>query len=587
MNVLDINENKKQILSTKAASKSVPSLLLSLSPKNNHKNPEISKNINSEINNPYERLKLIQEKIDNKNTELKKIKNKIIDIEHKEKIIEQRKNELKQESLPLLERFKLFEDNKLKNKLNLQNISLNEKIRKISEKVDKIESELLYGNNPRLKDKLKEILDKKDTYLLKINENNNEIEKINDKDKINKYKLNKQFFLLHLDKNNSRNTNKEAKLFYLKKYYLSENDIIKENANENYHRCLYEEEIEKKMNEEKIKKKKYEEMRNTEKKIVQKRKIVNFNFHKNIMNRNWINVFINNKKYLSWDEKEKERIKNEENLILLSNNQRKDMNKSITNEELNEFSIKVKNDEIKKNFELKTKKKQLQELWKERKEQLPRYKSKFLMINIQNDNKLKNDIILKKEKIKENMNERLNFSSEIAKKFRPKLTDEKLKKERIKKINELNGKNKQKNIKELCNKLKMKSIKIVNSQPKNFKKKNVFKTSKSVIEQQILKLQNYKKIESNDNNKKDNINFINSEYAPNEKFNSEENIIKNGIINNKYKTINKTKENSKNFNTKINIFNNTIRQLNKEKEYKQYINHIKYKLKLLNQLIGE
>ena len=50
------------------------------------------------------------------------------------------------------------------------------------------------------------------------------------------------------------------------------------------------------------------------------------------------------------------------------------------------------------------------------------------MINIQNDNKLKNDIILKKEKIKENMNERLNFSSEIAKKFRPKLTDEKLKK---------------------------------------------------------------------------------------------------------------------------------------------------------------
>ena len=587
MNVLDINENKKQILSTKAASKSVPSLLLSLSPKNNHKNPEISKNINSEINNPYERLKLIQEKIDNKNTELKKIKNKIIDIEHKEKIIELRKNELKQESLPLLERFKLFEDNKLKKKLNLQNISLNEKIRKISEKVDKIESELLYGNNPGLKDKLKEILDKKDTYLLKINENNNEIEKINDKDKINKYKLNKQFFLFNLDKNNSRNTNKEAKLFYLKKYYLSENDIIKENANENYHRCLYEEEIEKKMNEEKIKKKKYEEMRNTEKKIVQKRKIVNFNFHKNIMNRNWINVFINNKKYLSWDEKEKERIKNEENLILLSNNQRKDMNKSITNEELNEFSIKVKNDEIKKNFELKKKKKQLQELWKERKEQLPRYKSKFLMINIQNDNKLKNDIILKKEKIKENMNERLNFSSEIAKKFRPKLTDEKLKKERIKKINELNGKNKQKNIKELCNKLKMKSIKIVNSQPKNFKKKNVFKTSKSVIEQQILKLQNYKKIESNDNNKKDNINFINSEYAPNEKFNSEENIIKNWIINNKYKTINKTKENSKNFNTKINIFNNTIRQLNKEKEYKQYINHIKYKLKLLNQLIAE
>ena len=86
----------------------------------------------------------------------------------------------------------------------------------------------------------------------------------------------------------------------------------------------------------------------------------------------------------------------------------------------------------------------------------------------------------------------MNFSSEINKKFRPKLIDEKIKNERIKKIIELEGINKKREIQELNNKLKNKLFQIVNTQPKNFRKNNVFKMSKSVAEQQIIKLQYFK-----------------------------------------------------------------------------------------------
>ena len=179
---------------------------------------------------------------------------------------------------------------------------------------------------------------------------------------------------------------------------------------------------------------------------------------------------------------------------MLSNNERNLKYKPITSEELKNFSNKVKKEEIKIKNNLKIKKKFLEELWKERKDKLPKHKSKFLMINIQNDNKAKNDLLFKKETIKSNMFERINFSDEVYKKFKPKLIDEKIKKERINRIMELNGKNKKREIKEMDDRLKTKLIKIINSQPKNFRKKNVFKTSKSVAEQQIIKLQNYKNL---------------------------------------------------------------------------------------------
>ena len=278
------------------------------------------------------------------------------------------------------------------------------------------------------------------------------------------------------------------------------------------------------------------------------------------MSRNWINNYSNNKKYLSWDMKEKERIKSEENLILLSNQKKNLLYQPISSEELNEFSNKIKKEEIKQKNNSINKKKMLEDLWKERKEMLPKHKSKFLMLNIQTDQKEKDDLILKKEKIKGNMFERLNFSSEIAKKFKPKLIDEKIKKERIKKIKELDGIDKQKEIKELNNRLKLKLIKIVNTQPKNFRKNNIFETTKTVFEQQTLKLQTYKNLEISDilSNDKKNINSENT-YNNKRKINTNLNI----IINN----------------------NNFWEQYNREKSFKRYVKEIKNKLRLLNQLV--
>ena len=175
------------------------------------------------------------------------------------------------------------------------------------------------------------------------------------------------------------------------------------------------------------------------------------------------------------------------------------------------------------------------------------------MNNILNDKKEKEDLLLKKEKIKGNMFERMNFSSEVRKIFRPKLIDEKIKKERIKKIEELEGINKIREIQESKNKLKNKLINIVNSQPKNFRKNNIFKMSKSVAEQQILKLQFFKNIELTEI-KQDNKN---------------ENDNDNDII---------YLNNGNDIKPKI---NSNL----KKKTYNQLVKDIKTKLNLLNQLI--
>ena len=235
----DLNKMENpNILSSVSKSKSVPSLLLSSSQK--------------AYNNPKERIKIINEIINTKNSELKKIKQKLAEIKLKEKLIEKEKFESKESSLPFMKKQEIIEDNKIKNKLNMQNNSLNNKIKLLTEKLDKIESELIcnphQGFLSSIKAKLKEVLNQKEMLLLKINENNEEIQKINEKDIKNKYKYNKKVFLENLDNsNNDINNiiNRKNKINQIMKNYLSENDIIK-NSNKDYHKDLYEEEINKK-----------------------------------------------------------------------------------------------------------------------------------------------------------------------------------------------------------------------------------------------------------------------------------------------------------------------------------------------------
>ena len=86
---------------------------------------------------------------------------------------------------------------------------------------------------------------------------------------------------------------------------------------------------------------------------------------------------------------------------------------------------------------------------------------------------MKEELFLKKERIKQDVKERMKFSEEVIKNFQPQLSN-KLKTEREAKINKLKGVNKYKDIKDLGDKLKNKSNKIVSSQPKNFKLTNKF-----------------------------------------------------------------------------------------------------------------
>ena len=178
----------------------------------------------------------------------------------------------------------------------------------------------------------------------------------------------------------------------------------------------------------------------------------------------------------------------EESLLKIEKEKRKMKYLPISSEELNNFSNEVKKNEKILQSELKKKKKQMEELWKERKNLLPKYHSKFMDLNIDLENEAKDEILLKQEKLKNKELERVNFGKEIIKNYQPKVLNDKLKTEREQRIKILNGYNRYGNIKELGNKLKQKAVKLVQSQPKNFKKNNIFVSEETVAEQQAKKL---------------------------------------------------------------------------------------------------
>ena len=199
------------------------------------------------------------------------------------------------------------------------------------------------------------------------------------------------------------------------------------------------------------------------------------------------NKYSPKKNYITSEEKEEIRKMKEESLYRLENEKRKFKYQPISSEELNNFSNEVKRNERILRLELDKKKKQMEELWKERKNLLPKYHSKFMDLNIELDNEAKDELILKQERLKNKELERANFGKEIIKNYQPKILNDKLKTEREQRIKELKGINRLGNIKELGNKLKQKSVKLVQSQPKNFRKKQFVKED-TVAEQQAKKL---------------------------------------------------------------------------------------------------
>ena len=306
----------------------------------------------------------------------------------------------------------------------------------------------------------------------------------------------------------------------------------------------------------------------------------------------------NSKKYyyLSAIEKEEIRKQKEEMLLKLEKEKRKQKYLPISSEELNNFSKEVSKNKKILETELDLKKKKMEEIWKERKNLIPKYHSKFMDLNIEYDKEAKEELLLKQEKLKKLELERINYGKEIVKNYLPKKLNVKLKIEREQRINELNGKNRLNNIKELGNKLKEKSKKIILSQPKKFLKKNVFVAEPSIKEQQTKKLSgkaiDYLLEQRIKNNKIDNLQLIQSKSAIKMKeWNKMLDDKGSNIVNN----LEKIKLEATLMNNKANDINQLLKiesnDAPKQNELKKeatnyYINSIQAKLQVLNKIMS-
>ena len=404
---------------------------------NRYKNDEIESIINKD---PLQELKLIQEKINNENKKIKQIHSQLEKINiNNSKSIKKRNKEFKDD-------YEAYTNNNKKSKIN--NL--------LSPNINVSSSQQLFNNNSLSLDPTLNLIQQKIENLRKI-----KIEKV---------------------KSNNKNIEESN--------YLSEkrnNSNIKTNINKLDLRLLAIEEEIKKDKEEK--QKKYEDkvksfIKRELEREKQRKQIVN---QINNISLSQQNKYLPKKNYITSEEREEMRKMKEESLLQIEKEKRKMKYLPISSEELNNFSNEVKKNEKILQSELKKKKKQMEELWKERKNLLPKYHSKFMDLNIDLENEAKEEILLKKEKLKNKELERVNFGKEILENYKPKMLNDKLKTEREQRIQKLKGINRYENIKELGSKLKQKAVKIVQSQPKT-NKKNIFVAEETVAQKQARKL---------------------------------------------------------------------------------------------------
>ena len=431
---LDISESQKkandiEYQSENEKEKEIPSL------KYNYINSEVQSIINS---NPLDELKAIKEKIRNENSKIKEINTKL--------------DELNNKNSQTTKKRKL--------ELNYNSDIVNSK--------SKQNKNLLSYSTPRVKNIYVTSSDCVSESLNQVHEKMKNLRKM----KIERTNLNE---LINIDEQLTEKRNKSISKI------ISDIDKGEKRIQE-----LEEEEQryrqeQRKKNEYKIKLFRERELEREK----ERKKIIN---KINNISLSQANKYSPKKNYITSAEKEELRKLKEESLLQIEKEKRKQKFLPISSEELNNFSNEVRKNEKILQTELAKKKKQMEELWKERKNLLPKYHSKFMDLNIELDKEAKEENILKKERLRTKELERANFGKEIIKNFQPKILNDKLKLEREQRIKELKGLNRFNNIKELGNKIKQKTSKIVQSQPKNFNKKNVFVIEETTAEKQAKKL---------------------------------------------------------------------------------------------------
>ena len=482
----------------------------------------------------------------------------------------------------------LDELNSIKEKIKNENI----KIKEINTKLDQL-------NNLNSQTLKKRNLDSNNINLLTLS-----YPKSLNANKLNSISVDRNSNLIHEKMKNLRkmriervNTNENKNNNIDDILNLNKNKSISIENSSLEKRILAMEEEEKKSRQEM--KKKYE----NKVKLFRERELEMEKQRKNIINKinnislSQINKYSPKKNYITSEEKEEMRKQKEESLYHIENQKRKLKYIPISSEELNTFSNEVRKNEKLLKSELAKKKKQMEELWKERKNLLPKYHSKFMDLNIELDNEAKDEIILKQEKIKNKRLQTVNFGKDIAKNHQPKILNDKLKLEREQRIKELEGSNRINNIKELGSKIRLKKNKIIQSQPKKFKTNNVFVPEESTKEKQAKKLtgipEDYLLNYRNEKAKIDNIALMQNNSAEkvkkwkeilnnedNNLYDKVENIkIQAAIMENKAKSISKLLKNGGSVGT-------TKQELNQEAS-NLYINSIHAKLQILNKMLNQ
>ena len=408
--------------------------------KKQKQNEELVSIINKD---PLEELKLIKEKINNENKKIKQINSQL------EKITINNSRSIKKRNKEFKDDYEVYSNNKKNKSNNLLSPNIN-----VSSS-----QQIINSNSLRLDPSLNLIYQKIENLrkikIVKINSNNKNIEEEN---YLSEKRNNSNI------KTNIDNTNKLNLRILALEEEVKKDKEEKQKKYENKVKLFRERELEREK---------------------QRKKIIN---QINNISLSQQNKYLPKKNYITSEEREEMRKMKEESLLKIEKEKRKMKYLPISSEELNNFSNEVKKNEKILQSELKKKKKQMEELWKERKNLLPKYHSKFMDLNIDLENEAKDEILLKHEKLKNKELERVNFGKEIIKNYQPKILNDKLKTEREQRIKILNGYNRYGNIKELGNKLKQKAVKLVQSQPKNFKKNNIFVSEETVAEQQAKKL---------------------------------------------------------------------------------------------------
>ena len=344
--------------------------------------------------------------------------------------------------------------------INLKNKSMNleTSIQKLNHQQLKLENESydnLQDSNKSMilhKIQLNKIKTEKNLMLSKLNEINIQINNIlNNEKNLNKSSIIKNY-IENFDNDRERYSNKMLNLS-IKTRKHREEFIKKLNSDLNNINNEY---IENKKKEELNKKIKLQNFKDNLKTIENNRK-------EKINERNKYKKFINNvpkkkdKNYITFEEREQQFKKKEEDLLNVNLAKRKEYFKQITKNELDEFEKKIKQNEKKIKLELEEKKNQLNKVFQERKKLIPNYQSKFFEFNVNLEKENKEKFLVQKKENLQRAKNRIVFDKEVKKNFFPNV-NEKLKKE-IENRKKILAKDEQINeIKNLSNKIKNKSI---------------------------------------------------------------------------------------------------------------------------------